>query len=53
MGALLWRGYGLDNIMAQCFGNQEDSSTKGKQMPVVCLAFSVEIRFDFTEQHQT
>ncbi|TCD70741.1 hypothetical protein EIP91_001770 [Steccherinum ochraceum] len=34
MGALLWRGYGLDDVMAQCFGNAEDASTKGKQMPV-------------------
>ena len=35
MGVLLWRGFGLKNIMAQCFGNEEDRSTKGRQMPVV------------------
>ncbi|KAH8085403.1 thiamine diphosphate-binding protein [Cristinia sonorae] len=34
MGTLLWRGFGLDNVMAQCFGNHQDTSTKGKQMPV-------------------
>ncbi|KAG6850343.1 hypothetical protein H0H93_014616 [Arthromyces matolae] len=34
MGVLLWRGFGVDNIMAQCFGNAEDTSTKGRQMPV-------------------
>lgn len=35
MGVLLWRGFGVDNVMAQCFGNEEDTSTKGRQMPVV------------------
>ncbi|KAF9077490.1 branched-chain alpha-keto acid dehydrogenase E1-alpha subunit [Rhodocollybia butyracea] len=34
MGVLLWRGFGLDNVMAQCFGNHEDTSGKGRQMPV-------------------
>ncbi|RDB17954.1 2-oxoisovalerate dehydrogenase subunit alpha, mitochondrial [Hypsizygus marmoreus] len=34
MGVLLWRGFGLDNVMAQCFGNAEDTSGKGRQMPV-------------------
>lgn len=34
MGVLLWRGFTVDNIMAQCFGNAEDTSGKGKQMPV-------------------
>jgi len=34
MGVLLWRGFGLDNIMGQCFGNEEDTSGKGRQMPV-------------------
>ncbi|KAJ4482312.1 thiamine diphosphate-binding protein [Lentinula aciculospora] len=34
MGVLLWRGFGLDNVMAQCFGNHEDTSSKGRQMPV-------------------
>ncbi|KAF7314557.1 2-oxoisovalerate dehydrogenase subunit alpha [Mycena kentingensis (nom. inval.)] len=34
MGVLLWRGFGIDNVMAQCFGNQDDTSTKGRQMPV-------------------
>lgn len=35
MGVLLWRGFDYDSVMAQCFGNHEDTSTKGKQMPVV------------------
>jgi len=34
MGVLLWRGFDLDSVMAQCFGNQDDLATKGKQMPV-------------------
>ncbi|KAJ7432769.1 thiamine diphosphate-binding protein [Mycena galericulata] len=34
MGVLLWRGFSIDSIMAQCFGNQEDTSGKGRQMPV-------------------
>jgi len=34
MGVLLWRGFSYDEVMAQCFGNYEDTSTKGKQMPV-------------------
>ena len=37
MGVLLWRGYSLDSVMAQCFGNEEDTSGKGRQMPVVCI----------------
>ncbi len=37
MGVLLWRGFGIDNVMAQCFGNEEDKSGKGRQMPVVTL----------------
>ena len=35
MGVLLWRGFGVDAAMAQCFGNEEDAATKGRQMPVV------------------
>ena len=35
MGVLLWRGFTYDSVMAQCVGNYEDTSTKGKQMPVV------------------
>jgi 2-oxoisovalerate dehydrogenase E1 component alpha subunit len=35
MGVLLWRGFSIDNVMAQCFGNEEDTSGKGRQMPVV------------------
>ena len=35
MGVLLWRGFGIDQVMAQCFGNEEDTSGKGRQMPVV------------------
>lgn len=38
MGVLLWRGFTLDNVMAQCFGNEEDISGKGRQMPVVSAA---------------
>lgn len=34
VGVLLWRGFGLDNVMSQCFGNQNDTSGKGRQMPV-------------------
>ncbi|KAI0087055.1 branched-chain alpha-keto acid dehydrogenase E1-alpha subunit [Irpex rosettiformis] len=34
MGVLLWRGFTYDEVMAQCFGNHEDTCTKGKQMPV-------------------
>ncbi|PLW39606.1 hypothetical protein PCASD_08767 [Puccinia coronata f. sp. avenae] len=33
-GILLWRGCGLDYLMAQCFGSVEDGSSKGRQMPV-------------------
>ncbi|GLB38238.1 putative branched-chain alpha-keto acid dehydrogenase E1-alpha subunit [Lyophyllum shimeji] len=42
MGVLLWRGFGIDNIMAQCFGNEADTSGKGRQMPV---------HFGSTEHH--
>jgi 2-oxoisovalerate dehydrogenase E1 component alpha subunit len=35
MGVLLWRGFGLANVMNQCFGNKDDTSSKGRQMPVV------------------
>lgn len=46
MGVLLWRGFTIDAAMAQCFGNEEDAATKGRQMPVVgttrCgLSFSI------------
>ncbi|KAF5315208.1 hypothetical protein D9619_007091 [Psilocybe cf. subviscida] len=34
LGVLLWRGFSLDNVMAQCLGNEEDTSGKGRQMPV-------------------
>ncbi|KAG8704245.1 hypothetical protein FRC09_003667 [Ceratobasidium sp. 395] len=34
MGVLLWRDFGIGRVMAQCFGNEEDRSTKGRQMPV-------------------
>ncbi|KIK01876.1 hypothetical protein K443DRAFT_678021 [Laccaria amethystina LaAM-08-1] len=34
MGVLLWRGFTIDDVMAQCFGNEEDGSGKGRQMPV-------------------
>ena len=36
MGVLLWRGFPIEKVMAQCFGNEEDTSGKGRQMPVVC-----------------
>lgn len=35
MGVLLWRGFGLNAVMAQCFGNEEDKATRGRQMPMV------------------
>ncbi|EJD53501.1 branched-chain alpha-keto acid dehydrogenase E1-alpha subunit [Auricularia subglabra TFB-10046 SS5] len=34
VGVLLWRDFTLDSVMAQCLGNREDTSTKGRQMPV-------------------
>jgi len=34
MGVLLWRGFPIEKVMAQCFGNEEDTSGKGRQMPV-------------------
>ncbi|KIJ62617.1 hypothetical protein HYDPIDRAFT_30214 [Hydnomerulius pinastri MD-312] len=34
MGVLLWRGFGIDAAMAQCFGTQEDKGGKGRQMPM-------------------
>jgi len=34
MGVLLWRGFTLQSVMAQCLGNEEDLATKGRQMPV-------------------
>ncbi|KAI0304377.1 branched-chain alpha-keto acid dehydrogenase E1-alpha subunit [Multifurca ochricompacta] len=34
LGVLLWRGWGIDEAMAQCFGNEQDMSGKGRQMPV-------------------
>ena len=35
LGVLLWRGWEIDSAMAQCFGNEQDKSSKGRQMPVV------------------
>lgn len=32
-GVLIWRGFTIDNIMNQCFGNSLDPG-KGRQMPV-------------------
>ena len=42
-GVLLWRGYGIARFVAQCFGNDEDTATKGRQMPVVstCATLSI------------
>lgn len=34
MGVLLWRGFSINSVMAQCLGNEEDAGTKGRQMPV-------------------
>ncbi|PVF98308.1 putative 2-oxoisovalerate dehydrogenase alpha subunit mitochondrial precursor [Serendipita vermifera] len=34
MGVLLWRGFSLPSVMGQCLGNEEDTGTKGRQMPV-------------------
>ncbi|KAK0464652.1 branched-chain alpha-keto acid dehydrogenase E1-alpha subunit [Desarmillaria tabescens] len=34
MGVLLWRNFGIRQVFAQCFGNHEDMSGKGRQMPV-------------------
>jgi len=34
MGVLLWRGFDIDSVMSQCFGNSNDRATKGRQMPV-------------------
>jgi 2-oxoisovalerate dehydrogenase E1 component alpha subunit len=36
MGFLLWRGFTLNSVMAQCLGNHEDLG-KARQMPVVSL----------------
>eukprot|EP00922_Rhytidocystis_sp_ex-Travisia-forbesii_P064206 GHVS01095442.1.p1 GENE.GHVS01095442.1~~GHVS01095442.1.p1 ORF type:complete len:469 (+),score=78.68 GHVS01095442.1:183-1589(+) len=33
LGVLLWRGFSLEQVLDQCFGNQEDEG-KGRQMPV-------------------
>lgn len=33
-GALLHRGFSLQNMMAQCFSNAEDLGTKGRMMPI-------------------
>ena len=40
LGVLLWRGWGIDAAMAQCFGNEQDKSGKGRQMPVVYALFN-------------
>lgn len=34
LGVLLWRDFSLDSIMGQAFGNSNDISSKGRQMPV-------------------
>ena len=51
MGVLLWRGFSIDKVMAQCFGNEEDTSGKGRQMPVVCRAPSASM--PLTSTHPT
>src|SRR5258706_1540637 len=45
MGVLLWRGFTLNFVMAQCLGNHEDLG-KGRQMPVVSL-------LDFGSHHRS
>ena len=59
MGVLLWRGFTIQSVMAQCLGNEEDLATKGRQMPVVSVYtpyFFVTfthslVLFNFTIQH--
>ncbi|KAH8923997.1 branched-chain alpha-keto acid dehydrogenase E1-alpha subunit [Atractiella rhizophila] len=34
VGVLLWRGFSLTQVMAQCFASNSDDSTGGKQMPM-------------------
>lgn len=34
LGALLWRDFPIDSVMSQAFGNYNDTSSKGRQMPV-------------------
>ncbi|KAJ8957254.1 hypothetical protein NQ318_007818 [Aromia moschata] len=34
VGVLLWRGFTLQQFVDQCYGNKDDTSGKGKQMPV-------------------
>lgn len=34
VGVLLWRGLSPEDFMNQCFGNENDVATKGRQMPV-------------------
>ena len=43
MGVLLWRGFGIDQVMNQCFGNHGDLSGKGRQMPVVSINLYISI----------
>ena len=33
-GVLLWRGFSLQRVADQCFGNADDIATKGRQMPI-------------------
>ena len=35
VGVLLWRGLNPEEFMNQCFGNENDIASKGRQMPVV------------------
>lgn len=32
-GVIMWRGFTLDNMMDQCFGNNNDKG-RGRQMPI-------------------
>lgn len=46
MGVLLWRGFALNDVMAQCFGNEDDTSGKGRQMPVVSVSSKRRDQYD-------
>jgi TPP-dependent pyruvate/acetoin dehydrogenase alpha subunit len=49
MGVLLWRDFSLDDVMAQCFGHEGDTSGKGRQMPVVRSGPYISIRDPFRD----
>lgn len=49
-GVLLFRGFGYDNVMNQCFGTYLDSSSQGKQMPIVRVSLPTSIATALTER---